>query len=297
MEFKRTYLIGIFIGIALIIIDFIFLKATRFFIPLIIISISIAWINIWADFFLEGRRKKEYEARFLDFVRNLVGSIKSGMPAPRAIIHVSNESDYGALNSHVKKLANQLEWAIPVHRALKNFAFSTNNEIIQRSISTVIEAELAGGNIEEVLESITVSLVEIKKIKDQRRSSIHSQILQSYIIFFVFLGIMIVIQNLLIPYLGNMNGSNLLKDEAASGAMSEMTTTITFDTTNIFSFIESVKRWFVCLHGIFLMLALIQGLFAGIIIGKLSEGDLTSGLKHSLILMTIAFVIITFFQG
>ena len=33
------------------------------------------------------------------------------------------------------------------------------------------------------------------------------------------------------------------------------------------------------------------------VLGKLAEGDLTSGLKHSLVMMTSAFIIITIAQG
>ncbi|MBR9690477.1 type II secretion system F family protein [Candidatus Woesearchaeota archaeon] len=297
MRFKRKYWYGITIGLIFFVLDILFLRGTRVFIPLMIISLSIAWGQIWGDFFLEGRRRKEYESRFLDFVRNLVGAIKSGMPAPKAIIHIGNETDYGALTPYIKKLANQLEWAVPVHKALRNFSKGLNNEIISRSISTVIEAELAGGNIEDVLESITVSLVEIKKIKDQRRASIHSQVLQSYVIFFVFLGIMIVIQNLLIPYLTKMGGVNIAQGDVSEGIAIGLSAEVSFNFSSLFAFLLSLRAWLVSLPGIFLMLAMIQGFFAGVTVGKLSEGDMASGLKHSLILMTVAFIIMTFAAG
>ena len=41
----------------------------------------------------------------------------------------------------------------------------------------------------------------------------------------------------------------------------------------------------------FLYLLLIQGLFSGLVIGKLSEGDVKSGVKHSFVLMITAFLI------
>jgi hypothetical protein len=43
----------------------------------------------------------------------------------------------------------------------------------------------------------------------------------------------------------------------------------------------------------FLLLMLIQGLFAGLVIGKLSEGNIKSGLKHSAIFMSLAYLITT----
>ncbi|MBI2142605.1 hypothetical protein HYU15_03930 [Candidatus Woesearchaeota archaeon] len=59
----------------------------------------------------------------------------------------------------------------------------------------------------------------------------------------------------------------------------------------------SMGAWLISLYGIFLMMSMIQGFFAGVVLGKLAEGDLTSGLKHSLVMMTAAFIIITVAQG
>ena len=63
------------------------------------------------------------------------------------------------------------------------------------------------------------------------------------------------------------------------------------------AFIITFFQWLSSLQGIFLMLALIQGFFAGLVIGKLSEGEVLSGFKHSLILMAISFFLMTLAQG
>jgi len=170
--------------------------------------------------------------------------------------------------------------------------------VIKRAIATVIEAEQSGGNIEDVLTSITESLVEIKKIAQQRKASIQGQIIQSYIVFFVFLGVMIVIQNLLIPYIGGFSAGtagesiSIIETQAAT-----IQDGVDINLSSFSGFILSLGDWFISLGGMFLMLAVIQGFFAGLVIGKLSEGDLISGMKHSLILMTIAFFVISIAQG
>lgn len=41
----------------------------------------------------------------------------------------------------------------------------------------------------------------------------------------------------------------------------------------------------------FLYLLLIQGLFSGLTIGKLSEGDIRAGVKHSFALVVLSFLI------
>ena len=42
---------------------------------------------------------------------------------------------------------------------------------------------------------------------------------------------------------------------------------------------------------------MIQGFFAGIMIGKFAEGELRRGIKHSLIVMIISYLIITTLRG
>ena len=296
MRFKKQYWIGIIIGLLIIILDLIYFRGTKFFTAIIIVAFSIAWLQFWLDFFMERKKEKEVEMMFLNFVRNLVSGIKSGMPVANAII-IASEEDYGFLNAGIKKLANQLKWSIPLHRVLVTFAKGTKNNIIKRAISTVIEAEESGGNIEEVLESITSSLLTIKKIKDRREASVHTQIIQSYIIFLVFLGVMVVIQNFLIPYLTG--------EELAIGSLGlfggtagvAMRISVALDYSNFIGFFSSLASWFVSLNGVFLMLVLIQGFFAGIVIGKLAVGNIRSGLKHSIVLMTLALLVMTIAQG
>ena len=43
----------------------------------------------------------------------------------------------------------------------------------------------------------------------------------------------------------------------------------------------------------FLWLLIVQGLFAGLVIGKLSEGTVKAGLKHSFVLLVVSFLIQT----
>lgn len=298
LEFTTRHLIGIVIGILFLVTDLLYLKGTPFFYPGFVVAFILMTAQFFIDYIMAKQREREIEEKFTEFVRNLVGSVKSGMPFNQAIIHCSH-TDYGALSPHVKKLANKVEWAIPMHKALLSFAEEINNKVIKRAIITVLEAEQAGGNIEDVLDSITDSLISIKKMKEKRKASIHSQVIQSYIIFFVFLGIMIIVQNVLIPYLTSVQQSPLAADTANfdQPTFSAIMTPVIFDFSTLQSSVTSILDWFQSFRGIFLMLSLIQGLFAGLVIGKLSEGDIHAGIKHSLILMGIALLVITFAQS
>jgi flagellar protein FlaJ len=53
------------------------------------------------------------------------------------------------------------------------------------------------------------------------------------------------------------------------------------------SSIENLRR-------IFLHLTLVQGFFSGLVAGKMGEGSVSAGLKHSLIMMLVGYVVLKF---
>ena len=297
LHFEMRHRMALVAALLLFFADFYFFRGEVFFVPLLAIVGLVAALPHFLDVMKENKRQKEIESRFPEFVRNLSGAIKSGMPAAQAVVHVS-EGEYGTLTPHLKKLANQIEWSIPFHRAFMNFAKETENPVIRRAIATVIQAEQAGGNIEDVLTSVTESLLQIKKIKEERKSAIHAQVMQSYIIFFVFLAVMIVIQNLLIPYMVKFGSSNASDLGLGGGQQSGgINLHAELDFSSPVNFVVSLGAWLISLNGIFLLMAMIQGFFAGVVLGKLAEGDATSGLKHSGIMVIASFMIITLAQS
>ncbi|MFH1332375.1 MAG: type II secretion system F family protein [archaeon] len=284
MKFKPSYMIGITVAVIVIALDILFVynnpELKRWFYAFLVVGVSIGWSQFWYDFFKENERQKEIELKFLEFVRALVGTVRSGISVPQAIIHASKK-DYGALTPYTSKLANQLDWGIPIHEALITFSNDTKNSVIKRSIAIVIEAEQSGGDMEDVLESVTNSVVQVKKVKAERKSSTYSQIIQGYIVFFVFIGIMLLLQVKLFPLLTNVSGS-LSEGLAASGMMGGV-----FGSGG-----EDIN-----LDKLFFSLIMIQAFFAGIMVGKFSEGTIRQGLLHSLVLMTISALIVTTVKG
>ena len=281
-EFKLRHLIGVVSGIFLLVLDLLVFRDARLFQPLFGVGLFILISQFWIDVLKENKKQAEIEIKFLEFVRALVETIKSGIPIPKAILHIST-ADYGHLTPYVKKLANQIEWGMPLREALETFARDTNNRVINRSISIVMEAERSGGNISEVLSAVTTSIMQIKKIKEERKSNTYSQMVQGYFIFFVFIVIMLVLQIYLMPQLADISGTIAIGVTGGFEAYLEGEEPPTAGGLNFDS--------------IFLSLIMIQGFFAGIMIGKFAEGELRRGIKHSLIVMIISYLIITTLRG
>ena len=157
LKIQKKYWIGISVAFFIILVDFFLFfdfwaakplhpVPARLFYPFIIVAVTVAWSQFWMDFFKEQNRQKEIELKFLEFIRNLVGTVKSGIPIPRAVSQVANK-DYGALTPYLKKLAAQVDWGITIDEAFLTFSDDTANPVIKRAVSIMIEAEKSGGDI------------------------------------------------------------------------------------------------------------------------------------------------------
>lgn len=268
MAIKKTQLIGIGFAIISIVLSAIFLRAEKVF-PLVVgISIIIGVLPFFLSIFAETEAEKEKDEKFLEFSRNLVESVKTGTPISRSIINI-RDKDYGVLNPYIKKLVNQISLGIPVKDALMTFARDANSRTILRSVELIREAEQAGGNIESILESVSKSVAEIETLKKERRAAIYNLVVQGYIIFIIFIIIMLVMQFKIVPMTSEITTAGSLS------ILGQAKASISSGQISI----------------IFISLLLAQGFFTGLVIGKLAEGSLKAGIKHSFILMAIAYIV------
>ncbi|GIU68665.1 MAG: hypothetical protein KatS3mg001_515 [Candidatus Pacearchaeota archaeon] len=268
---KKLATIGIISGIVIVLISLLFIK-TNFFFFIFGIGIAIAVLPYIISVVYETKVEAEKEEMFLEFARNLVESVKTGTPINKSIINVKNKN-YGVLTPHIQKLANQIALGIPLNKALETFAHDVGNKTISRSITLIGQAERSGGEIGGILESVTEAVTITDKLKKERKAAISSIVAEGYIIFLVFIAIILVLQFQIIPLLGNIGSSTQGLSIAGFGLGGGKA----IDPKDI--------------SNSFLYLLLVQGFFSGLAIGKLSEGTIKPGIKHSFLLMIIAFLI------
>jgi len=263
---------AIIFGSLIVIVDLIFLRDNQIFIFLLGISVVIVALPFLVGLIFENQREKEKNDRFLEFTRNLAASVRAGNPVGKSIINM-REKNLGQLTPHVIKLANQIELGIPIGHSLETFARDIGTPTIKRAVALIREAENAGGQIDNILESVATSVYEIEKLKKERRAAISNLIVQGYIIFFIFIGIMLVMQFKILPLTTGLGSIGNFGDVDNPNSVGTPT--------------YSVKE----LSQPFLYLLVTQGLFAGLIIGKLAEGKIKAGVKHSFILAVTAFLV------
>lgn len=274
MEFNKTHWIGI--GISLIvIITSLFLINTKFFFFTIGIGILLGAFPFVFSMIYETKMNTEREEMFLEFTRNLVESVKTGTPISKSIINVQHKP-FGALSPHVRKLANQISIGIPLSKALQIFSKDLKNKTISRALTLIGQAEKAGGDIGEILEAVTKAVNMADKLRKERQAAISTLVVQGYIIFIVFIIIILVMQFKIIPMMSGISGIGQI------GAIG------TLDVATTGTVVEQQE-----LGSSFLYLLLIQGLFSGLAIGKLADGNIKAGIKHSFTLMLLSFLVST----
>src|SRR3989338_6106875 len=278
MEIKKLHWFGIGVALAIMLVSLLLIN-TRFFFFIFGMGILLGALPFVISIVRETRIASEKEEMFLEFARNLVESVKTGTPVSKSIIQVKGKY-YGVLSENIKKLANQISVGIPLSAALQTFANDVKNKTISRSLTLIGQAEKSGGEIGGILESVAEAVSTTDKLKKERKAGISTLIVQGYIIFVVFIIIILVLQFQIIPLLGGIASPG---GGSGGGGLGGVAGFIGGGGGAPISQSE--------LSNAFLYLLLIQGFFSGLTIGKLSEGTIKPGIKHSFILMVMAFVI------
>jgi flagellar protein FlaJ len=225
-------------------------------------------------------------------LHDLTETLASGISLPKAIKIISRH-DYGNLNKIIKPLANQISWNVPIHKVLDRFVEKTRkSKKISTAFKILREALISGGNTIAVLTSLSESLEMLQQMEKERKSILNQYTLMLYAISFIFLGVVVMINKLLMPIFANPQiagigtGGLSIIDPCfvCSGVGCDICNFFAVIAHNFFG-LEARKTYYYV--SIFFLLSLIQAIFAGFVAGQVAEGSIRAGIKHSLILTAI----------
>ena len=217
----------------------------------------------------EARRTEAIDQKFPEFLRDLAESQRSGMTLTEAVLTAA-KGQYGMLTPEIRKMAAQIEWGVSFSEALERFAKRVGTPLIGRTVSLVIQASSAGGNVVDVLTAAADDAREIQQIVKERKQQMSIYVMIIYIAFAVFVGVIAVLNAQFIPEVA----------KAVEGADGVSVGGLTFKAFDQ----EDFKI-------LFFHAAVIQGLGGGIVGGVMSQGKLIHGLRHSFILVSIAWLL------
>ncbi|MEM5830011.1 MAG: type II secretion system F family protein [Candidatus Aenigmatarchaeota archaeon] len=222
-----------------------------------LIGIFLPLIIVFIIFSQKNKRIKEIEFYFSSFLRDLAESLRSGRSIVK-ILEVLKDNDYKALSPLIKKMYNEVKLGISFEKALENLAKRSESKLIRRLSITIGEGIKAGGDVASLIEAIIRSYIEIEKVRREREMISSPTKIQGFMIYFMFLLIMVIIIKFLLP---SITSSQQIKIDLKE------------------------------INNILLHLVLIQSFFNGLLIGKISEGNVLAGLRYSIILMIFGYIV------
>ena len=218
---------------------------------------------------------KEAELNYPDFLEDLSEAKSSGMTMSQAVASCT-EGKYGTLTPYIKKLNTLLSWGIPFNKAWIKFTKQLEqSEIITRLNMIILEAFNSGADISAILSSLAARANTIRIIENERKGVIKQQVIMMYILYFGFLGIIILLQKILLPtlYIQNLGAQGLQ-------------TVLKSSTSSLNA--EYFKR-------LFLFIILIESVCNGILVGQILEEKIIGGLKHIAVMLVIGMIVFFLF--
>ena len=241
----------------------------------IVYSMFLALIPL--AFFHEAKtmRENKLQKQIPGFLDKLASTNETGMTM-RDSIKLMAKSDIGTLSKQIKQVWNDINWGLDVNDSMVRFANRIRTHVVSRSITLINKANESSGDIGGVLEVAARDAETEQTLKRERVINMMIYIIIIYISFLVFVGVIYVITD---SFLTKMAEAG--EQMAASGGNAGLLGA--FD-------LDMYKR-------LFFHASLIQGFCSGLIAGLMGEGSVLSGLKHSIIMTTVALLIFKLLVG
>ncbi len=175
----------------------------------------------------------------------------------------------GRVGAAFRDVARDVSWNGNMGTALRRLRARARSRNLVKLSVLFEHASRATGNLREVLDVAAQEASKKGALRTRQRQSMMSYVVVIYVVFAVFLYVIIMVAKL---FLGDMD----LGQAAASA---------TTQTASLGKGIDAAASRITFLHAV-----LVQGAAAGMVAGKLGEGYIMSGIKHSAILMLIGWV-------
>lgn len=288
---------------------------------LMILGIIVGILPFGVISFLKNRAVREVEDQFPSFLKDLAESKRGGMTIIQAF-ESAKETDYGRLNNEIDRIHNELTWGIPFPKVMERFSRRmSESQVIQESLSILLQSFRSGGNITKTLESKAEDSSDLKEVIQEKQAKTRQQIIIMYIIYFLFIGITIGIYLMLGELLGlGQPGEGVLQNtgflsSGGGGTTNYCSGEIIYaeplcTTAKIFGFVpgnitdlgsQYAQRFkygqMAYYKSLLFTMLMIQGMCTGAVAGQIGEGSPSAGIKHALVMLPIAFIAFMFMVG
>jgi flagellar protein FlaJ len=214
--------------------------------------------------YLDFKWRKAIDEHLPDLFRSIVQAQETGMTLIQALEEASKRN-YGPLTAELKKMNAQISWGMTFEESLIALGKRVNTVLMQRTVPLISEASRSGGHVEKVFDPLGKFVQTTLLLDKERRNQTRPYIAIIYVAFFVFLFTIILLFK---SFFTSMQGLPTLG-------------------TAVMSSLEMERLFF---H-----MTSIQAFFGGLVAGKMGEGTISAGLKHSLVMMLCGYIVLKLF--
>ena len=149
------------------------------------------------------------------------------------------------------------------------------------------------------MEATAQDLLAVREAERERKAITNQHVLVMYALYFIFIGIVIGLSQTLIPILDLNIDNQLLGGVFGFQDPCEICkNTVTayclncIILTNVCATFQLGAGGRCYYNALFLVMAVIQGIFSGLVAGEIGENSIVAGLKHSIIMTLSGFGIL-----
>jgi len=262
-EKKVAWMVSIAIASIVVATAFLTLWDTPLFDEYMLLALVIAVFPSAVLDYVDYRWKRSVDEHLPDLFRSIVQAQEAGMTLPQALEEASKRR-YGPLSAEMKKMVAKMSWGESFEEAFNSFSERVGTTLTQQTVPLVIEASNSGGRVEKVFDPMGRFVQSTLTAEKERSAQTRPYVAIVYVAFFVFLFTIIMLFK---TFFVQMSGLSVVRFALLTP--------------------DEARR-------IFFHMSIVQALFGGLVAGKMGEGTVSAGLKHSVILLVAGYFALKF---
>jgi archaeal flagellar protein FlaJ len=239
----------------------------------IIIFIVIILIPFIIFYEIRAWRMRKIDEKMPDLLKDLSNMNGSGVLFSNSL-KILADSNMGILSKELKRLKEDLSWGTSTSRVLLKLENNIRTATSSRILHTLIKANESTGDLKSVLSVTAEQVKSEEELKKERSSDMAVYIITIYVAFFVFLFVVYILAMYFFPQSVSFKNASQGMESALIG-------------NGFFNIKEYTMLMF---HS-----TLIQAFASGLVAGKMGQGSIYLGLKHSVTMIILTYVVFTMF--
>ncbi|HEY9753688.1 MAG TPA: type II secretion system F family protein [Oculatellaceae cyanobacterium] len=203
------------------------------------------------------KRGKNIEHDITNFLRDLTEARKTGASPEKCLENLAGRN-YGAFTQHLNVASRQIRWGLPFKTVYQTFRAKIKSWMGLINMYVLVDAIEVGGGTPETLETLTRFSERLSSIEKERQSTLKPLVIMPYIGVAILLFSNIIFLNFMGSIMGSFASQSIAFSDFATLIMPPL---------------------------------VLQAFLTGLVSGKISTGQTSSGFKHAALLVVLGIVL------